>query len=360
MTPRAVDPAIQRLFEEADSLPECAARASVLERAAATADSLNDLDSAWQARCRLLASIAVLATPRHESLFVSLAWCLAVSDRDPERFDVGRVLWQYKWVVEQAPLHAKIPRRVVEALADDLETRFRRAKWGARAGIHKRIGMHQLMGEFDAALRLVPAWKAAPRDRGADCVACELSGFVQLLIEAGRHAEAIREAQPILRRNLRCATVPHSTFGELLISFQLLGRNDDAVSAYEKGRRLVLEMDEFGATLAAPYILFAAQTGRIDDAVDLLRRRLPAYAELQADYQRVRVFGRLWRAFQSLESHGLRQLELPHVKGWVTTTPAEVEPLRARCRDEAFRGATALDARNGNDALHRWLTRLEA
>lgn len=354
MSSRPIDPRVQALLDEANMLPSCAACETLLERAASAAETLGDLDTAWSARCRILGSTASHNSPRFETLFMCLAWCLAVSDAEPERFPASAVLWEYKWVVSAAPEYAAIPRGVLERIADDMDGRFIKAGWGPRAGIHKRMEMRLQTGDQAGALALVPKWWAARRDRGSDCNACEASSMVHLLAECGRHEEAVRAARPIMAGRLSCATVPHSTFGSLLVSLARLERHRDAKDLYDRGRRLVAAMDE-GCRETPAYLVYAAFTGEVEDAKAMLRRRLTEASALRSDMRRAEWFGQAAAALGFLHWHGEDTIDIPKCGDLNPGGDVSTRVLAQTCRRIALGHARDLDCRNGNAYWTRWV-----
>ncbi|MCC7388129.1 MAG: hypothetical protein IT431_05100 [Phycisphaerales bacterium] len=349
------DPEVQALLDEAYALPDSAARDAIFESAARRAEALGDLDTAWDARCAILQSAASHAAPKFETLFMCLAWCFAVSDDDPDRFNPASILWQYKWIATDAPGYASVPRAVLERIVDDMDDRFVRAGWGRRAGLHKRIDLAVLLGEYQRARELIPAWLAAPRDRGSDCLACERDTLVWLHAKLGDHEAAWREAKPIVRGQLSCATVPHSTFGRLLTPLVRLRLEDKAAELYQRGRRLVAGLDEGAHKLISPYFLHAARTGRAEECVALIRNSIRPAADLRADLDRLHWFGRAGCALSMLAEQGVGEVELPAVGG--LTGPGSSEPgeLARRFLTIAGDHAAALDQRNGNSRNARWL-----
>lgn len=358
MSSGPVDPGVQALLDESRMLPDCAARNSLLERAAIAAEALNDTDTAWDARCSILASTSSLVAPRFETLFMCLAWCLAMSERDPDRFRISNILWQYKWVVTNAPDYASVPRSVLERLVDDMDHRFQDAGWGRRAGLHKRVQVLIEFGEPERALELSERWRALPRDRGSDCPACEASTFAGLLALLGHDELALREARPIIAGRLACATVPHSTYGLLLLPLVRLGRHAQARELYEKGRRLVAATEEAGVTLVSNYLVYSGYIGDTQNLTAMLRARLPRAVSLHSDGERYAWFGHAALALDFIARHGVEELQLPDVPGFVAGPTAPVATLATRFREIAGKHADALNKRNGNQWLSNRLATL--
>lgn len=355
MRSRFVEPDVQAILDEANFLPECAAKNALLERAASYAETLGDLDTAWSARCQILSSSSSHESPKFETLFVCLAWCLAVSDREPQRFRADSVLWQYKWVATAAPEYASVPRSVLGRIVDDMDERFQRAGWGRRAALQKRLEQSLLTGDLHAARELVAPWRAAPRDRGADCLACETSTLVAMFAELGDDDAALKEARPVISGRLSCATVPHSTFGDLLLPLTRMRKHADARSLYDRGRRLVAGMEEGGCTLSSPYLLHAAFLGEAEQVTDILRARLPQAASLRSDLDRAEWFRNAAGAMEFLIRRGVAAIESPRVPGVCEGGECEVGALRDGFGAIASVHASALDARNGN----RYYTKLQ-
>ena len=305
MNEPSLDPDVQALLDEADALPSCAAQNSIWERAAARSEALGDMHTAWDTRCSILSSSSLHNDPKFETLFMNLAWCLAVSDADPTEFNPSPVLWQYKWVASSAPSYASIARGILERIISDMDERFVRAGWGRRAGLMKRMELHQSLGELEQAELVSRQWRSTPRDRGSDCPACEADQYARLLVDRGMDELAIRECRSIIRGTLSCSTVPHSTFGMLLMPLLRLGRHTEAKDLYDRGRRLVFVMESGLCRMATPYILYAAITGRTHEAVSMLRSVIGESAGIRSNQGRLDCFGDLASALACLADRGV-------------------------------------------------------
>lgn len=357
------DPALQAMIQEVHRLPASSARDAMHERIAARAEALGDMQTAWRTRCEILSSSAAHAAPRFETLFLNLAWCLAMHDRFPAEFPANRLLWSYKWVATTAPLYASVPMSVLHRVIDDMNERFLRAGWGPRAGLQKRVELSMLTGNPAGAQELVSQWCAVSRDQGSDCVACEANTVIEVHEALGDYAEAVRHAGPIIGGRLSCATVPHSTFGLLLRPLMALGRGRQADELYHRGRRLVAEMTENGCSYAAPYVLHAARTGDFAAAAAMLQGRLRESVRLQADATRLRTFGSFAVALAiiSRKSDGIDLEPLAAevlASGRSADESAGTADPAERCWAIAGAHAQSLDLRNGNDYYRGWLKRL--
>lgn len=360
MRSRSVHPDVQRLLDEAEKLPQCGARVSLSERAAALAETLGDLDTAWSSRCAIIHSSSSHQAPRFETLFLCLAWCLAVSDRDPQRFPATHVLWEYKWAVAAAVNYSSIPRGALERMLEDMDQRFIRAGWGRRAGFHKKAFVFRELGDSARAESLIEPWRTTARDRGSDCQACEASAFSDFLISFGQVDSGLREARPIISGRLKCSTVPHSTFGDLLLPLLQLGRIRDARDIFERGRRLIATMEESAATLSAPYMTFAAASGATEIALGILNARIREGIELPSDQDRMNWFLHTALTLEILQDG--RNLDEDLLPGAVRVLIPEgtIKELSASFRSRAFDHAAALNSRNGNRFQSERMQRLSS
>ena len=348
MSNQPKDPDVQAMFDEADALPECAAQSAILERIAARCEALGDLHSAWNVRCRILGSKASYHDLKFENIFMNLAWCLAVSDADPVEFSPSPVLWQYKWVASAAPDYAAVSRNILERIVTDMDERFIRAGWGRRAGLMKRMELYQTLGEYDRAMEVAREWRAVPRDRGADCPACEANTYASLLFDTGDVEQAIKECRPIIKGTLSCSTVPHSTFGALLMPLAKLGRLTQAEDLYRRGRRLVFSMEEGAHQLAHRYILFAAMVGKVDEAMSMLRSTLADAAGIRSNLHRYGFSCSIAATMACLADRGVETVELPAAAGLLGAGMHETAALSGMFASSALADAQALDHRNGN------------
>lgn len=359
MRMRPMDPGLSAMLDEAGRLPDCAMKAALLDRAAGIAEALGDLEAAWDARLEILGLETTAAAPKFETLFLCLGWCLALSDREPERFPPARVLWQYKWAAANAPDFASVPRSVIERLVDDLDQRFLSAGWGRRAGLHKRLEICLALGEPDRADAFLDPWRTAPRDRGSDCLACEASMVVELHCVQKRDAEAFRAAKPIIEGRLSCLTIPHRTFGYLLDPLLRLGRINDARELFDRGRRLLAQMETGGATYIGPYIHYAARRDTPQTTLQLTRRFVREAADMASDRDRLRWFGCAGNALARIAPRDDQETKLEAVPELGLPADATITAWAARFEGLARDHAAALDRRNGNPFFSQWLESLK-
>ena len=320
---------------------------ALMEEAVREADTLNDVERAFEARMELVQ--AATFSGQQEKALVAFSWCLGQADRDPDRFDEGQLLWQYKWVLEHLPAFPQISRAQIERMQDDFHARLLRQGSGLRAAHYMRWSMLAEMGCFDEALRHFELWRASPYDWLADCRACERNKQVRLLIRLHRNEEALADAGPILAGKLRCAEIPHLTLGHIMVPLLRLGRREEAREHHAKGYRLVSKNPEF-LWIVARHLMFLVADDDLAKGVKLLERHLPWALTTMSLDRRFLFYVASSLLLEKLAATGKpRKLrlprELPSYREDDLYAPAE---LAGWFREEARVLAARFNDRNGN------------
>jgi hypothetical protein len=238
----------------------------LLEEATRLADLHGDVPLGLKVRLRLIQ--AAERTGNYEQVLVAFSWCLAQIDRD-EALRIAmqrRVLWYYKWATASLCKYSQVSREQIEHSFADMADRFQRAGFGDGA-VHKcrafasiRLGDLSALGE--ARLR----WVASPRDGISDCAACQADGTVECDLEIGDIKAALRAAEPIIRGNLKCTSIPCATFGRLLLPVLKLGAPKMADLLHAGSIRQTLSQRDFLESIG-DHCAYLAITGQIAKAV---------------------------------------------------------------------------------------------
>src|SRR5579872_633782 len=234
---------IVEFMEKASTLPHGAARIAMLEEAVQLADSMNEIDLAFEVRGELME--AATFGGRSDILFVAFAWCLAQFDRNPERFNDFGLLWKYKWVVDNGCSFPQISRSRVEELLVDMERRYRQAGSTLHAVALYRRKVMEHFGEREKAKAANAEFRKLKRDWLSDCPACVAYDNLKYYINQGQWKRALQAAQPVLQNRLSCAEQPHLTFSGVLLPLFLLGRQEEAKAYQAQGYRLVGRGNQF-------------------------------------------------------------------------------------------------------------------
>src|SRR5947207_3174476 len=114
---------IIRLMIEGEGLPEGPHQIATFEEAVRVADTANDLTLGFRTRRRLMS--AAMCGGQPDLLMVAFAWCLAQSDRDPQRFPPEDLLWAYRWVICELTSFPQVARSRFDELLAEMEKRYR-------------------------------------------------------------------------------------------------------------------------------------------------------------------------------------------------------------------------------------------
>lgn len=303
------DPRIAALMSEVSAEPQGPRRMLLLEQAINIADSLGDPKAGWNLRQRLMNDAEM--SGHGDRTIVAITWCLAMADRFPDLFRVQEVLWQFKWVVTTASCMSAVPREAALGVVDEMQDRFAKAGWGMRAVHHKRMCVYWSLGDLPEVQRCLELWQATPRDRGADCLACERDQMVEVRVLLDQTQRAIREARPLVEERQSCSHVPQRTFNKIVFPLWSLGRHKEALEMQRRGVKATRHGLEYLGS-AATHMLFAACAGHIDEAGSILQRRLPECAKATDEVHRVEFLQHAAATIHALRILGHETLEHLH------------------------------------------------
>jgi hypothetical protein len=344
---------IESLLEQAYALPQGhAARLELMESAVRLADSLNDLEAGWETRDELMDEATMSGRP--EKTLVAFSWNLAQFDRfgDQYGWDEYDLLWKYKWVLNSLADFPQIADAQIEAAISDFATRLERSGYSPRTVYYLRAKREHKRGDFERADALRALWTAAEDDGMSDCTACEAAFNVDYLATAGRNAEALEAAKPILSGHMRCAEVPHTTLADLLLPMLRLGQLEAAAGAHRRGYKLIRDNPEFLVS-SGLHLAFLAYTHNLPEAVKLLERHLPWALETAVPGSRSAFYRAVLVLLRRLRDTGETKLQFRAPPEFVPRPDADgfsLETLEAYFRADLEATARAFDARNGTTA----------
>lgn len=347
MNARHKDPRLSALLSEAYSQSSGPRRMFLLEQAINVADALGDVKSGWDLRLRMINDAEMSGFG--DRTIVAVAWCLGVSDRDPQTFPIERVLWQLKWVVLNAVDYATVPRRAIMGVLDELESRYRAAGWGMRAVYHKRMSAHWALGDLDQVRHFERLWQAAPRDTGSDCLACERDQLIELRLQFGEAERAVRDARPLIEERQSCSHVPQRTYCRLTFSNWALGRHVQAMEMQRRGVKATREGLEY-LVQSVQHALFAACTGAHQTALTLLERRLRDIERATAETSRLIGYQCAASTIRALRllGHDSAETLQPVKLAWMESQTADLATWEAALLERARSLGERFDARAGN------------
>lgn len=330
------------LFHQADAMPYGAARVAALETVVRHADA-DPTDPLLPFEARLAQIYSYITAGERVKSFVPFAWCLAEYDRD--RSTYGRfshqLLWAFKWQVEGLARFPQVPLdRTLEVL-DDMEQRYRSGGHSLFAVHQLRVGVARHVGDTEAAAEHYRHWEAARPDGLADCKGCWPTERVAYLVEAGRHADALRVAEPVLQGALTCNEQPQAILTSLLPALVARGRHEEAADAHRRayrnhrGRR-----SDLGDI--ARHVIFLTRTHNEQHALELVERHVDWLDAPESPASA------MW--FAAAASAALSRLD-PTLEVRRAGRPVTAAGLAADLATEARALAAQFDARNGTSKV---------
>lgn len=337
------------LLRQVDALPYGPSRTTLAEQLLRHVDGTGDQQLAFMSRLIATNSFGYGGEPA--KAFVTFSWCLSDLDNNPQPYHqraLAGLLWVYKAIVNALTKFPEVPLARTYAVLDDMERRYREYGQGMQAVYKYRYVIADHVGLTGDADAWFERWQAAPRDQLSDCVGCDPSDVAEYLSARGRHADAVRHADPVLAGELTCIEQPQRILNELMVPYLLIGRDTDAADAHRRSywleRDNVADMSDI-----ATHIEFCARTGNEHRGLEILQRhidwldRAPSPA---AEMDLAAAGALLLRRIAEL-GHGdavIRRADQPDA------TAAEVAAeLRERATDLGKR----FDDRNGTDRQSR-------
>lgn len=340
---------IATLLDRADGLEYGPTRTSLCEEAVRLADTRNDLEAGFRARLKLTEAACFGGQPDLE--LVSFSWVLAQLDNHPDRFGwhTWDVLWQYKWVVSEAPSFPHIGRDRILELVDDMGRRFR--AWGStmHAVHHKRRGVFEEMGDRRRALAAHTQMEKRPRDTLSDCEACCLSWSVHFLSFLGDYEAAAAAAKPIIAKRMSCASVPQNTYAAALFPLFKAGNLKTAMQYHRAGYRMVANRTGHLSDVA-DHVEFLVLTDNTARAAQIAERHLGMVAGYPTPSLRREWYRVLRLLFARLAEKGKKEVRfrLPADHPLKVADLLPPGTLFDWYDREARALAAAFDRRNGN------------
>jgi hypothetical protein len=317
---------------------------TLAERGIAAALAEGDDDAGFTFRENLL--LACCLTGSLHRAIPAMEWCLARCDADPARFDPARVLFQYKWIIEELPRHSAYDAAVIERGLGDLERRFAGAGWGRRGPLELRMRVAWTMRRYDDLAGLFDEWSTLEADPGSDCAACSTAVRVRYLITQGRSQEAIDAAGPLIREEQHCNEEPGQSFARLTYAFADAGRFEELGPIHRRGLELVAEGPQY-CEARANHTHFLVLTGNFELAGQMLEIALPQALDGGPDLPLLQTCDVGWLVLEVLRR---RRLDMPSLE------PSPDRGIRSAgdwaewMEQQATTLGPIFDRRNGNTA----------
>jgi hypothetical protein len=340
---------VGRLMAEADGLPDGPAKVALVEEAAALADSHQDVELSFEVRKVLLG--VCLSADRSELMLVAFTWCLAQCDRDPKRFPITRILWEFRWVVSSLCTFPEVSKEKISEMLGEMGRRYVQAGTSPRSFLLMWRKMAVDMGDAKLAADTDLAFRHSPVDWMTDGLPTEQGFEITFRLFRNESDKALKAATPFLTRQIRSDHFEGQACAEVLLPMLKQGRAAEAMVYHHRGYKLrgknVRHLDS-----VAMHIRFLALTDNLGRAVRLFEKHLPDALRTSNVFNRMRflidtvpLLDRLRKAGQARA-----RLRVPSEcplagAGECPTVPA----VRRWMKETAGQLAAAFDTRNGND-----------
>lgn len=339
---------LEKLQSEAWDLDASPAKVAILEQAVQLADALGDVEESYAVRDALIEAATFGGV--EDRALVAFSWCLAQSDKDPDRFPEDGLLWKYKWILAGVSDFPGVAREKILAMQDDFERRLKRNGYGLRSLYKLRMDNANEMGFHREGTRYEKLWKKARRDGMVDCHACEVDAEVSALVGAGEYAAAIKMARPIMSGRISCHTVPQRTYADIIIAELSRDRLDKAGEAFETGYPQVAGNPDFLSTVGW-HLCYLTRVLDVPRGLRLIERHLPWASQTNNPSERMGFYSRTATFFERLAQDRPKPRKVRIPRGLAIHNdddryaPAE---LATWFQGEAGKIAARFDARNGN------------
>ena len=341
---------VYELLDRAEELEYGQTRNGLLEDAVRLADEARDVELGYEAREELITSLQFSGYP--DRVLTHFVWCLARFDERPEKYDEFRLLWQYKWVVGSLADFPDVGREKIGQALEDFERRVRRAGFGLHPVFVSRWHVARALGDNERARAERERFLELTPNELSNCRACDVNANALYLAEQRDYEGALRAAEPILRGELQCASVPHGTMAGLLYPLLRLGRHADAEQYHRQGYRLIRGNYRNFLKRVGQHILYLVLTDQRPRAVRIFERSVGGAVESRDYGQQLEFYNAariLWLHIQRVDTSRIK-LRVPRdLPFFQESGDYEVAAL-IDWFDRATRDLAArYDRRNGND-----------
>ena len=339
---------VSRLMVEASKLSDGPAKVGTIEEAVAVADSHQDLDLAFEVRKTLLG--ACLSADHSELMLVTFTWCLAQHDRDPGRFPLECILFEFRWVVSSLPTFPEITLAKIREMQAEMVRRYRSIGASMRSYWLMSRKMAVDMGDTGAASAAEEELRQSPIDWLADGYETELGFEITYRLFRKEYDQAVKAAWPFVTREIDSPHFEGQACADVLFPLLRNGRAEEAMAYHRRGYKLrsknIRHLDSI-----AKHIAFLALTNNLARSVRLLERHLPEAMQTSNAYNRLRFLIDVLPLLDRLMKSGKDTIKLrlpPEYPGGDDSEKHSVAEVRQWIHDIARELATTFDARNGN------------
>ncbi|EMK18817.1 hypothetical protein [Leptospira kirschneri] len=359
-----IDPNTEDLFPvlwDVELLKNDFSKCSLLEEIIRLADLRKNKELGFEVRLALIE--AGIFSGAIDKALISFSWCLSQVDQNPEKFSEEDLLWKYKWIIENLPAFPQIKKEQILEMLEDLEKRYEKNGENKHPVLMLKRSISMSMRNIEESQKYHELLKqTTAKGRLADCAACVQNSEVFYAVHLGQDEVALEKAKSILSGKLRCAEVPHLTYGTLLLPLLRLNQPEEAARLHKIGYRLVSNSTALLGTISE-HLLFLGITGEIAKAIQLLEKHF-AFAFRAPDLNyRFQFYKAAKFLTERILLSNLKSIKIRMPKtfpDYKENGNYAVIDLDSWFGKEASRLASQFDSRNGNDSYMEDLKGLKA
>jgi hypothetical protein len=339
---------VNDLINQAEVLGEGPAKTALIEEAVRIVDSHNDVDQGFALRRRLME--ASMMSGQMDKLIVSFSWNLAQSDRDPKRFPEQKLLWEFRWVVNELTSFPNVPRSQIEEMLAEMRRRYERAGSTMRAYHLLRRVLATELGDAVMAEDAHREFEKSRRDSLSDSPVTELSFLVSYKLFLKDYEGAVRLAAPILRGAFRCEHFEGTNRSRMLVPLVRLGRYEEAMRYQSRGYHFVSRNPRFIARIG-DHILFMILTDNLSRSLDYFVKHFKVALTTVDVSCRFGFYLACRYLFRHLDEEGIETHKMRLPEAFPMYQPDgeyRIAELRKWFEGETTDLAAQFDSRNGN------------
>lgn len=338
---------VNRLMVEASQLSDGPAKVGLIEMAVGVADSHQDLDLAFEVRKILLGTC--LSADNSALMLITFTWCLAQHDRDPQRFPLERILFEFRWVVSSLPTFPEITLEKIREMQAEMVRRYESVGASLRSYWLMSRKMAVDMGDAKVATKASKELHKSLPDWLADGHETELGFEITFRLFREEYDQALQAAWPFVTREVYSPHFEGQACADVLFPMLRENRAEEAMKYHRRGYRLrskqIRHLDSI-----AKHIAFMALTDNLGRSVRLMERHLPEAMQTSNEYNRMRFLIDVLPLFDRLVNAGKEtiKIRMPAEFPQGENEKHSVAEVRQWIHDVASTLATKFDTRNEN------------
>ena len=271
----------------------------------------------------------------------------------------AEILWDYKWLLENANEFYQISVKQFETLFEDCKRKYMENNYSPRPLYSYRFTFY-LNIDKEKSMESYQNFLMQRRDWRSDCHACERAKEVQYFLKLEQFEKAAKAAAPVLDGQLDCAEQPECTIGDFLRYYNekiLAGDNDyidPAGNLCEQLRRII---DRKGtATSYMSEILLYYAMEKPEKALAYYKKHHMYFEEVKNPINRFHFAIGAIAFLANLRGKETYKMELsPEFFMYREDDTYDVKMLTGYYMDKAREIAQKMDERNGTDAFAKHL-----